>query len=206
MKNKKTLLASVAVSMMAIFSGSAMANQEGNSYLMSVGTGKPVMSGAQLCWHSGGDRRIEEVCGDKVEKVVVKEEVVQQVEKIVVIPKVEAEVKINTTLLFGFDSSVLTAEAKKELNNLNDKYLLTNVKIVGHSDQFGANKYNNTLSVKRAKVVRDYLEFLGVKKESIEYVEGVGKTQPVVECKPLTIKCEAPNRRVDISAHAKERK
>lgn len=204
---KKTILASIAVSVMGMLSGNAIASQAGNSYLMSEGTNKPIMSGAQLCWHADGDRRIEEVCGDvKPEpKAAVVQEVVQ-VEKIVVVPKVEAEVKINTTLLFNFNSSELTEEAKRELNNLHNKYLLKDVKIVGHSDQFGPNGYNNTLSVKRAQVVKNYLEFLGVKGSSVVLVEGVGKTQPVVECKPLTIKCEAPNRRVNIAAEAMARK
>lgn len=152
---KKTILASMAMSVIGMLSGNAIASQNGNSYLMSVGTGQPVTSGAQLCWHADGDKRIEEVCGDvkPVPKAAVVQEVVQ-VEKIVVVPKVEAAVKINTTLLFNFDSSVLTEEAKRELNNLNNKYLLKDVKVVGHSDQFGRIHITILFQLKEHKLLR----------------------------------------------------
>lgn len=198
---KKSVLTTVATAMGLMFSGAVMAEQSGgNSYLRSAGTGGVVKGGAGNCWKASGDKTIEEACGDVVERVAAPVQAPAPTAPVVVAPKVEAAVKIDTTVLFPFDSSVLTPASKAELKKWNEKYSLKKIRIVGHSDQIGANTYNKTLSEKRAKVVKDYLVSLGVSADAFVSIEGVGKSQPVVQCSPKTIKCEAENRRAEVSA------
>ena len=82
--------------------------------------------------------------------------------------------------------------------------------IAGHTDPLGSEASNQTLSVKRAEVVRDYLVSKGTSSGVIR-AEGRGETQLKVteaDCKSkgeaktrqALIACLAPNRRVEISA------
>jgi OOP family OmpA-OmpF porin len=52
------------------------------------------------------------------------------------------------------------------------------VKVVGHADEVGSDRYNMRLSTRRAKAVADYLIDAGVSPDQISYV-GRGKREPV---------------------------
>lgn len=52
------------------------------------------------------------------------------------------------------------------------------VKVVGHTDSRGADQYNQSLSVRRAEAVRDYLVKRGVEASRFQ-TEGMGEAQPV---------------------------
>jgi OmpA-OmpF porin, OOP family len=108
----------------------------------------------------------------------------------------------------------LSADNKKELDVFLDKEM-ANLKtpgstigamiISGHSDKLGSEKYNKTLSEKRALLVKDYVVSKGIDPKVI-FWEGNGSKKPIPVTKFCTnkmprkqlIECLAPNRRVTV--------
>ncbi len=127
-------------------------------------------------------------------------------------PKVEpqnVELKIELQGI-AFNKTEMTADNKKEL----DEFLATEVKplntvgaviITGHTDRIGNDKYNKTLSEKRALGVKDYVVSKGIDQKLI-FWEGKGPKQPIPVTKfcdnkmkrAQLIECLAPNRRVTV--------
>lgn len=121
-------------------------------------------------------------------------------------PQVEA-ISLSSDVLFGFDSAQLLPAGKAELDTAADvvmqKMQLEKMVIVGHTDRLGADRYNLSLSKRRAESVRSYLVSRGVPVSLIS-IEGRGSREPLVNCEgkrvTQTLKdCLQPNRRVDIS-------
>jgi outer membrane protein OmpA-like peptidoglycan-associated protein len=104
---------------------------------------------------------------------------------------------------FGYDQSVLTAEAMVDIDKLAFE-LVTNPSvhaiIKGHTDSRGSNAYNLKLSAKRAQAVMDYLVKLGIKASRL-HNRPMGESQPVNRCSD-GVKCTeaeyALNRRTEI--------
>jgi len=96
------------------------------------------------------------------------------------VPEEPMVTQIREKVLFDFDSYKLDAEAESivekvaELMKANPDTLLA---LKGHTDHYGSNEYNQTLSENRANAVKDALIFEGVPAESIISIEGFGKTQ-----------------------------
>ena len=89
-------------------------------------------------------------------------------------------VEFNSQILFGFDKSGLTADAKRNLDNLEvilQKYPDTDIEIQGHTDNIGASKYNLELSEQRAKMVYDVLIRFGTSSKQLRY-KGYGDVAP----------------------------
>ena len=110
----------------------------------------------------------------------------------------------------AFNKTEMTADNKKEL----DAFLAKEVKplatvgaviITGHTDRIGSDKYNKTLSEKRALGVKDYVVGKGIDQKLI-FWEGKGPKQPIPVTKfcenkmkrAQLIECLAPNRRVTV--------
>jgi OOP family OmpA-OmpF porin len=123
-------------------------------------------------------------------------------------PKKPAVVTLSSTELFEFDRSVLTPQARKQLDaeivaKARDLASVAHVQIDGHADRIGTHPYNQRLSERRADAVRAYLVSRGFNASSIETI-GFGKTMPVKSCpgeltpktRKALIECLAPNRRV----------
>ena len=89
---------------------------------------------------------------------------------------------IGDTVLFGFDSSQLSADAMATLDRqaafLNAKPAYR-VKIEGHADERGTREYNLALGERRASATRDYLVARGVDGSRIRIVS-YGKERPAV--------------------------
>jgi OOP family OmpA-OmpF porin len=92
------------------------------------------------------------------------------------------------TLFFGWDSSTLTEQSKKKLDDLLAgkgcpvwRMLTSEFSFIvrGHSDLSGSSEANMALSLRRAEAVRDFLVSLGISKDRIEVV-GYGDTRPLV--------------------------
>src|SRR5690554_6897175 len=69
-------------------------------------------------------------------------------------------VEFSSNILFGFDESNLSNEAKINLDKLVtvlNTYADTDIEVQGHTDSKGSESYNQTLSEQRAGVVRNYL-------------------------------------------------
>jgi outer membrane protein OmpA-like peptidoglycan-associated protein len=68
--------------------------------------------------------------------------------------------------------------------------------LAGYCDNRASDDHNNTLSLKRARSVFDYMMELGAKKETFSSIKGLGETQPINENKDETDWQQ--NRRVEI--------
>lgn len=89
-------------------------------------------------------------------------------------------VEFSSNILFGFDKSTLSSEAKINLNKLIkilDEYPDTNIEIQGHTDSKGSKAYNQTLSEQRADAVADYLNSGNISSTRLKSV-GYGETLP----------------------------
>ncbi|MDX1974222.1 MAG: OmpA family protein [Rickettsiales bacterium] len=116
--------------------------------------------------------------------------------------------KDERTIYFDFNKAELTESEKTKLNALakiiNDSKRITDVRIVGYTDQFGTDSYNQKLSNKRVDAVTDYLRpliRLGITPEKSD-IRGAGKA-PTTECKDVKerkerIACMKEERRVEI--------
>jgi len=82
---------------------------------------------------------------------------------------------------FDFDSYRLRSESKDPLNDvakLMKEFPEMRIKIIGHTDSKGSDKYNATLSKNRAKSVARYLNSKGVAMDRME-TEGFGEKYPI---------------------------
>ena len=121
--------------------------------------------------------------------------------------------RLDWTGLFGFDSAVLTAEARETLERQVMLRLATldlvSIDISGHADWIGSDAYNQQLSERRADAVAAYLVERGVDPAKLGRT-GFGKTLPLKSCpldagRAALIECLAPNRRVVVEIAAIER-
>lgn len=86
-------------------------------------------------------------------------------------------------ITFGFDSAELTHEAQTILDRIaiamrDNRNLMLKYRVEGHTDAKGSIAYNQKLSERRAKAVRNYLVTMGVGEERLMAV-GFGKTHPL---------------------------
>ncbi|HEV3429474.1 MAG TPA: OmpA family protein [Paraburkholderia sp.] len=134
---------------------------------------------------------------------------VAPVAPVVAAPVLAKPVTLSADALFDFDSAVLKPEGQREVALLAQQVRdsgtkLHVLKIDGYTDRFGSAAHNKTLSLQRARSVRDALEAQGVSADRFE-INGLGAAAPVKMCagKKATasvVACLAPNRRVEISA------
>ena len=114
-------------------------------------------------------------------------------------------VEFNSAVLFGFDKSNLSEEAKMNLDKLLtvlDSYADTNIEIQGHTDSKGSEAYNQDLSVQRTRKVSNYLTDKGINADRLT-VKGFGETLPKYEND--TENGRAQNRRVEFLITANEK-
>ena len=107
---------------------------------------------------------------------------------------------VSAQALFDFDKSILKPQGKAELQNLGREIKSQGLKVgdidvVGHTDNIGTDAYNQGLSERRAKAVRDYLVSEGVNPAIIDSM-GMGERDPVASND--TEAGRAMNRRVDV--------
>lgn len=126
-------------------------------------------------------------------------------------PAVKVTFKAET--LFDFDKAVVRPEGKKEL----DDKVVANMKahpevelllVSGHADRIGTDKYNQSLSERRAAAVKTYLVSQGIAADRVKTV-GKGESEPNPDadtrnqCKGTKktkqlIECLQPDRRVTV--------
>ncbi len=117
---------------------------------------------------------------------------------------VEKELTLDP-VLFGFNKSNLTKDAKKILDGNFEslsKYKDAKISLGGYTDYIGSDKYNLKLSDKRANIVKDYLVKKGIDEKLIS-AQGFGKADPVDPAK--TAKARAKNRRTEVKAKVMEK-
>jgi len=205
---KQIKLSALIVALMA--STGAMAHSV-HGYTTSQGSGEVVRNNYGECWKNSyfdkaTEGRVE--CGDR-EAVAP----VQQAPEYV-----DETVSLSSKTLFGFDKDNLRPEAQENLNalaqRLNNENVQT-VRVEGHTDFMGSDKYNQALSERRANVVANYLVGRGVASSKISAV-GLGESQAQMtatcdaevaklgkkvskaEKRAALIACIEPDRRVDV--------
>jgi outer membrane protein OmpA-like peptidoglycan-associated protein len=114
-------------------------------------------------------------------------------------------VEFNSNVLFGFDESTLSDDAKTSLDKLVkvlDTYPDTDIEIQGHTDSKGSLAYNQALSERRATAVSGYLEGQGTSGSRLT-IKGYGETTPKYENNTTDGRTE--NRRVEFLITANEK-
>jgi outer membrane protein OmpA-like peptidoglycan-associated protein len=114
-------------------------------------------------------------------------------------------VEFSSSVLFGFDKSNLSSDARANLDKLVkvlDSYPDTDIEIQGHTDSKGSFAYNQTLSEQRAVAVSDYLISKNISGRRLTVI-GYGENLP----KYLndTDAGRAQNRRVEFLITANEK-
>ncbi|MFJ3482042.1 OmpA family protein [Pseudomonas sp. NPDC090202] len=101
---------------------------------------------------------------------------------------------------FEFNKSNLTPADKQRLDMVATKLKTeapnVQLRVSGHTDSVGSDKYNQKLSERRAHAVTDYLVSAGVPRSAFVSVEGDGESRPVADNN--TAEGRALNRRTEI--------
>ena len=114
-------------------------------------------------------------------------------------------IEFKNEVLFGFDKFNIQSNAKESLDNLVtilNKYPDTNIEIHGHTDSQGTEKYNKSLSERRAKAVSDYLKSNEIDGKRLA-VKAFGEEMPVQTNE--TEDGRAKNRRVEFAITANDK-
>ncbi len=114
-------------------------------------------------------------------------------------------VEFNSNVLFGFDESTLSVDARTSLDKLVkvlDAYPDTDIEIQGHTDSKGSVDYNQALSERRATQVSAYLRDQGIISSRLT-IKGYGETMPKYENE--TAEGRTENRRVEFLITANEK-
>ena len=87
-------------------------------------------------------------------------------------------------LKFDFDKATISDKESmdnvKKLSTFMNKYSVYRANIIGHTDSAGSNKYNQKLSLRRAKVVKELIIQDGIEASRLSY-EGRGESEPLFE-------------------------
>lgn len=134
---------------------------------------------------------------EEIKKEVPDAEVVRVGEGIVI--------EFKSQVLFGFDQSNLTSDARTNLDKLVTilkKYPDTDIEVQGHTDSKGTTAYNEALSERRASAVSYYLADKGIAHSRLK-IKGFGETLP--KYSNSTEEGQAQNRRVEFLISANEK-
>jgi len=114
-------------------------------------------------------------------------------------------VEFNSNVLFGFDKSNLSDDAKINLDKLVkvlNAYPDTNIEVQGHTDSKGSVSYNQNLSETRAEGVSSYLKNKNINASRIT-IKGFGESVPKYDNE--TADGRTQNRRVEFLITANEK-
>jgi outer membrane protein OmpA-like peptidoglycan-associated protein len=114
-------------------------------------------------------------------------------------------VEFSSNVLFAFDKSNLSDDAKTNLNKLVtvlDGYPDTDIEVQGHTDSKGSNAYNQRLSEQRAFSVSGYLTGKGINTNRL-VIKGFGEDAP--KYTNGTDEGRTQNRRVEFLITANEK-
>jgi outer membrane protein OmpA-like peptidoglycan-associated protein len=114
-------------------------------------------------------------------------------------------VEFSSKVLFAYDKSNLSDEAKTSLDKLVkvlNSYPDTDIELQGHTDSKGTEVYNQALSERRAKAVSGYLVDKGINSSRLT-IKGFGETVP--KYSNDTADGRTQNRRVEFLITANEK-
>jgi OOP family OmpA-OmpF porin len=180
------------ISILLLTIAPAVFAQEAPQGYLTDSNGQIVRSGTGLCWHTGYWTPANAVEGcDPVAKK----------------GPVGNKITLSADVLFDFNKATLKPEGKKALDSvvthLMEFSTVEVLAVTGYTDRIGSDKYNQTLSQKRADAVKAYFVSQKIDGNSIVN-QGRGKANPVTgnNCKGAVtnklIACLAPDRRAVI--------
>lgn len=108
------------------------------------------------------------------------------------------ELGLGSKVLFGSDQARLTPASRRDVMRLGAALAdvgIHTVRVDGHTDDLGADAYNDTLSTERARAVAAALADAGIPRDGI-FSRGLGKRHPVAAND--SAEGRAQNRRVSI--------
>jgi len=114
-------------------------------------------------------------------------------------------VEFSSNVLFAFDKSNLSDDAKVSLDKLVkvlNSYPDTNIEVQGHTDSKGSESYNQSLSEQRANAVSGYLSGKNISSGRLT-IKGFGETIPKYD--NATADGRTQNRRVEFLIAANEK-
>lgn len=126
-----------------------------------------------------------------------------------VVPTVKptnAEINFDANALFDFNKSTIRpvgAQALTRLATALKSVQYSDAVVIGHTDSFGSDAYNDKLSLRRAEAIKSFLVGQGLSATTIS-TQGMGKRALLVSpasCKgkrAAQIACQQPNRRVSV--------
>lgn len=173
----------------------------------AIGAAAGVLAGAVI-GHQSGNRRTGAVIGGLAGAAIgggIGYKLDQQAKELRQIRDAEVRreqdqlvVTMSEAVLFDLNSAALKPVAMDRLAQMADvlvRYPENNILVKGHTDNTGSERYNQDLSERRAKAVKNYLILKGVSAASITAI-GFGKTMPVAP--NTTAEGRQKNRRVEI--------
>jgi outer membrane protein OmpA-like peptidoglycan-associated protein len=210
---KLQMILLLVLSTVIIFSGCASWNKSQKGAV--VGTAAGGAAGAVI-GRASGNTALGAIIGASVggaSGAVIGRQMDKQAEEIKkTVPDAKVErigegivVEFNSNVLFGFDKSILSDDAKSNLDKLVvvlNGYPDTDIEIQGHTDSRGSESYNQNLSVQRARSVSQYLTNNGINSNRLT-IKGFGETLPKYENE--TESGRAQNRRVEFLITANEK-
>lgn len=122
----------------------------------------------------------------------------------------QVTVALTSDVLFALDRAALTAGAKLRLRRVAERIRAESaggeVRIEGHTDDQGGDAYNDALSLRRARAVRQVLQGTLAGADVTLLARGFGESRPrlpnIVEGRPVAAN-RAKNRRVEIIFNAR---
>ena len=132
------------------------------------------------------------------EEKAIEQAVTPQLQSFAPAPVADMAIPETETVFFEFDHASIPVSELDKLNNFLhriDSPGLMHVRVEGYTDSKGLAKYNNKLSTRRAKAVRDYLVQHGIQPSKISH-KGFGEGLPLEPND--TEEHRAKNRRADI--------
>ena len=115
------------------------------------------------------------------------------------VTKPSAPLKVGALINFDLDSDAIKPESYELLDNfgkaLKGGLADTHVIIAGHTDSSGSDAYNDALSVKRARAVKDFLIGRHQISDRRLVIQGFGESEPIADNR--TPEGRALNRRVE---------
>ena len=92
--------------------------------------------------------------------------------------------EVPDTVNFEFNRSDITAESRAILDkqaNFIKQFPEVRFKVFGHTDLVGSAGYNQSLGLRRANAVVNYLVSKGISRSRLEAVVSYGKTRPIIQ-------------------------
>lgn len=184
-------------------------------------SGTVLRSGYGLCWRGGNwtptdalagcDGKLAPPIANRIAPEIVSPP--EETNRIAAIKPCDFAITLESDETFAFNKTVLSDAAKRRidrdvLTRLATCSTIETVTITGYADRIGNQQSNQKLSLKRASAVAAYLKENGVSTR-IEAI-GAGSTQAVKKCDAVMgraqlIVCLAPNRRVLLETHLKQK-